>query len=157
MGSLFRAAQTVIGFVMTIPALTLALISTILVAVAVAGMCLQRASHRRGFGAAQSGPTILAPNGPTAPGPVSIRGLGLKMQLVYERGFRRYPRPVTVYGASGRRGADGRVRLERLHAICHVKRAPRTFRIDRIVTAADARSVIIRDLNAWVLAAADAR
>ena len=121
--------------------------------IAAMGLAFQRAGQRRRFRAARGRPIVLQPNGPSAPGPVSLRGLRMKMQLVYERGFGRRPRPVTLYAATGRRGADGRVRLDRLHAFCHVRRGPRTFRVDRIIAAADRNGVVIPDLTAWIMTA----
>jgi hypothetical protein len=76
------------------------------------------------------------------------------MHLVYAKGPRR-PRPVTLYAARGHRGADGKVALDLLHAVCHVQHKPRTFRVDRIVAATDTHGMGIRDLSAWVLAVVD--
>jgi hypothetical protein len=122
------------------------------VAIVAVGLILLWLDRRGGFGTSGR-PAIVQPRGPAAPGPISIRGLKIKMRLVYARGPKRYARRVTVYAATGHRRADGRLTLELLHTFCHLRHAPRTFRVDRIITAADDNSIVIRDLTAWVLAA----
>jgi len=96
------------------------------------------------------GPVLLQPQDPGAPGPISVSGLKLRLRLVYDRGPRRL-RPVTVYAASGHRGADGRIVVDLLHTVCLTLHKPRTFRVDRILAATDTHGVVIRDVSAWVL------
>ena len=95
---------------------------------------------------------VLHPQGRAAAGPVSISGLKLRLSLIYDKGPRRYLRPVALYAATGHRGADGRVVLDLLHTVCLTQHQPRTFRVDRILAATDMRGTEIRDLSGWVMA-----
>jgi hypothetical protein len=60
-------------------------------------------------------------------------------------------RKVTVHAIEGFRAPDGRVTFEHIRGYCHVRRAARTFRVDRIIDAADADGVVIGDFQAWLL------
>lgn len=88
------------------------------------------------------------------PGPVSLSDLNVKMNIVYSEHDDPEVHPITLNGATGYREADGAITLDELQAYCHLHHGPCTFRVDRIVSAADDDGVVIPDLTAWVLAAA---
>ena len=122
-----------------------------IIAIAAIGRLIRSTGRWLRLGYGRGGPVLLQSNGPTAPGPISVSGLKLRLRLIYDRGPRRL-RPVALYAVSGHRKADGKIVLDLLHAVCLIQHKPRTFRVDRIVAATDAQGTAIGDLSAWVLA-----
>lgn len=106
---------------------------------------------RRWARSRRRGPILVQPNGPVAPGPIKISGLWVRIRLVYANSPRRCRR-VTLYAVAGHRGADGRITLELLQTVCHSLHAPRSFRVDRIISATNMRGEPIHNLSAWVMA-----
>jgi hypothetical protein len=82
-----------------------------------------------------------------------IDGLNERLLLSYrDAGGNVTERWLTLRAADGHQQRSGTVHIATVNGYCHLRRMARTFRLDRIMSAADADGVVIDDLSARIMA-----
>ncbi len=87
--------------------------------------------------------------------PVRVGSLNDVLYLTYrDGGGKSTERRFTLHVADGHQTSAGVIALETMAGYCHLRHMSRTFRLDRVVSVADADGVVINNLGAWILARA---
>ncbi len=91
--------------------------------------------------------------GVAALAPVHVNSLNDRLYLIYRDGAGILTeRWFTLHAADGRQTPAGVITLVTMKGYCHLRHMSRTFRLDRVVSIADADGVVIENLGAWILA-----
>lgn len=80
-----------------------------------------------------------------------VQGLHIEIYLVYrDANGRTTRRNVTIHELEGQRRQDGKINIHVMRGYCHLRKGARTFRMDRVISAADADGVVVNGLQAWL-------